>query len=407
MGTTSDLQPARLEENTTPEGEKIQIEEGILNNPNYATAVKTPTMESTSSNRHGNPDVKARYSTHNGMPAIIFKASYYYGVMAEECRLTIVGKFLRTRPQIEKIRSKFAEKITVKGNVKIGVYDYGTVFLDFSNEDDLKSVWYRRSIEIEVQVMWLEQWTPDFKPEEDSPVVPVWVLLPDLPFHCHTWYYIKQILSPIGIPLTMDMATNNKTRPSMAKVRIEVDLTKPKLNSVWVGQEYETSPLKGFTQKLEYENVPKYYRHCRLLGHSLVQCRKAEKKVEEEGINKGKSMIGAAVESMGVQQEKEEKENNETQKQGTTEESTHIDNNTMKPPTDASQNKGNKAHDKLEIMQGHGNQMKDKTIAEWLIKKLGIKRRRKRRTVKRKCQKRRAKFCSNLFNFKETMATIK
>lgn len=63
---------------------------------------------------------KARYSTHNGMPTIIFKASNYYGVKAEECRFIIVGKFLRTRPQIEKIGSKFAEKISVKGSVRIG-----------------------------------------------------------------------------------------------------------------------------------------------------------------------------------------------------------------------------------------------------------------------------------------------
>lgn len=41
--------------------------------------------------------------------------------MADECKLTLVGKFMRTRPQIEKMRSKFTEKITVKGTVKIGV----------------------------------------------------------------------------------------------------------------------------------------------------------------------------------------------------------------------------------------------------------------------------------------------
>lgn len=91
------------------------------------------------------------------MPAVIFKASDYYGVMAEECRLTIVGKFIRTRPQIEKNRSAFAEKIPVKGNVKIGVYDFRTVFIDFSNEEDCKNVGRKRSIEIEGQQMWLQK----------------------------------------------------------------------------------------------------------------------------------------------------------------------------------------------------------------------------------------------------------
>lgn len=116
--------------------------------------------------------------------------------------------------------------------------------------------------------MWLEKWSPDFKPE-DSSIFPVWVLLPDLPFHCHTWNYVKQIVAPLGMPLSMDVSTDNKTRPSMAKVRVEVDLTKPKINSVWVGAEDNSCPLKGFTVKLDYENVPKFCRHCRILGHSL------------------------------------------------------------------------------------------------------------------------------------------
>ncbi|KAM3285067.1 hypothetical protein P3S67_023866 [Capsicum chacoense] len=111
--------------------------------------------------------------------------------MAEQCKLTIVGKFLRSRPQIEKIRSKFAEKISLKGTVKIGVFDFRTVFLDFTNEDDFNSVWFRRSIEIEGKVMWLEKWSPDFQLEEDSPIVPIWVLLLGLPCHCHTWNYVK------------------------------------------------------------------------------------------------------------------------------------------------------------------------------------------------------------------------
>lgn len=33
-----------------------------------------------------------------------------------------------------------------------------------------------------VKVMWLEKCTRDFKPDEDSPIVLVWVLLQSLPF---------------------------------------------------------------------------------------------------------------------------------------------------------------------------------------------------------------------------------
>lgn len=80
--------------------------------------------------------VKAIHTTHNGMSAILFKASDYYGIMEAECRLTIVDRLIRLRPQIDRLRSKFKELISIKGSVKIGVYDNYNVFLDFTNEDD-------------------------------------------------------------------------------------------------------------------------------------------------------------------------------------------------------------------------------------------------------------------------------
>lgn len=65
-------------------------------------------------------EVKARISTHNGVLVVIFKSKDYYGVMTQHCRLTLVGKFLKTRPKIEKIPSDFVEKVSIKGSVKIG-----------------------------------------------------------------------------------------------------------------------------------------------------------------------------------------------------------------------------------------------------------------------------------------------
>ncbi|XP_060170928.1 uncharacterized protein LOC132601893 [Lycium barbarum] len=142
--------------------------------------------------------------------------------------------------------------------------------------------------------MWLQMWHPDFKPEEDSPMAPIWVLLPKLPFHCHAWNYVRQILEPIGTPLIMDAATSSRTRPSMAKVRVEVDLTKPQIDKIWVGLEDESHPLKGFYQKIEYESVPKFCTHCRKIGHSLVQCRFAKKKNDENKDEENREIVDQA-----------------------------------------------------------------------------------------------------------------
>ncbi|OIS99039.1 hypothetical protein A4A49_20107 [Nicotiana attenuata] len=229
MGTPAELEQVRLLENLAPPARPITNEESKTQKIDYAAVVANPAK--LKGVRLGDPNVKARVSTHNGIPTVIFKASDYYGVMAEECMYTIIGKFLRTRPNIERIRLTFAEKVSLKGEAKIGVYDFRTVFIDVTNEEDCKTVWFRRSIEIDGMVMWLQKWSPDFKPEEDSPIVPVWVLLSGLPFHCHTWYYVKKILAPVGVPLSMDLATDYRTRPGMAKVRVEIDLTKHLVNS--------------------------------------------------------------------------------------------------------------------------------------------------------------------------------
>ncbi|XP_070047464.1 uncharacterized protein [Nicotiana tomentosiformis] len=50
----------------------------------------------------------------------------------------------------------------------------------------------------------------------------------------HNWHYAKQICSEIGTPLALDVAIGGKTRPSMEKVRVEIDLLKPLVKSVFV-----------------------------------------------------------------------------------------------------------------------------------------------------------------------------
>ncbi|XP_075091489.1 uncharacterized protein LOC142171699 [Nicotiana tabacum] len=213
--------------------------------------------------------------------------------MDAECKRTIVGRFLKIRPQIEKIRVRFAENFSLKGSVKIGVFDNYNIFMYFTNDEDCKEIGFKRVIEIEGLQMWLQKWTPDFKPEEDIPIVPVWALLPQLTFNMHTCHYVKQIPEEIGTPLEMNLATRGRTRPSMAKVRIELDLHKPLSTSVYVGSEDEDYPLKVFVQEVEYERIPKYCKQCKKLGHDLSNCRVMERKrlAEKQEIERVKYLM--------------------------------------------------------------------------------------------------------------------
>ncbi|MCD7468512.1 hypothetical protein HAX54_006832, partial [Datura stramonium] len=49
-------------------------------------------------------------------------------------------------------------------------------------------------------------------------------------------------------PLEMDVVTHGRIRPSMAKVRVEMDLLTPLIHNVWVGSEDDDSPINGYEQ---------------------------------------------------------------------------------------------------------------------------------------------------------------
>lgn len=77
--------------------------EGISDKPPYASTITAPATNHTHPSTtilQGREKVQARHSAHNGMPAVIFKASEYYGVIADECRYTIVCRFYKTRPEL-------------------------------------------------------------------------------------------------------------------------------------------------------------------------------------------------------------------------------------------------------------------------------------------------------------------
>ncbi|OIT29282.1 hypothetical protein A4A49_35251 [Nicotiana attenuata] len=259
MDPLDDAAPARLEGQSTSNHMVNQPPELIDTKLTYSIKIISSSNTPNPPNCHSRDSVIATHTTQNGMPAVLFKATDYYGVMAEECKLTIVGRFLKPRPQIDKIRSKFKELISIKGSVKIEVYDNYNVFLDFTNEEDINTVWFRSVIEIEGQQMWLQKWSPNFKPGG------------------------------------------------------------PACCSVYVGQIYDNAPQKGFVQKIEFEGVPKYCKFCRKLGHNMINCRALERKkaaeyreldAQKTGVNQNEENREVDAQKTGENQKDENRELN-------------------------------------------------------------------------------------------------
>ncbi|KAK4706803.1 hypothetical protein R3W88_033635 [Solanum pinnatisectum] len=177
-----------------------------------------------------------RHTTKQGLPAVIYDMEDFMTTLAADCRFTLIGKFSNTMPKVELIRKSFIMQIQLNwgGGVNIAHYNARHVFIDLDNELNYNTVWKQQRMTIEGKLMRLQAWTPNFRPEEETPIVPIWVLLPGLPWHCFKKEFITPLLASIGKVLYLDTASIKKTRASMAKVKVQVDLTKARPRHVWI-----------------------------------------------------------------------------------------------------------------------------------------------------------------------------
>lgn len=86
--------------------------------------------------------------------------------------------------------------------------------------------------------MRVSKWTPNFRPNMDCPIIPIWITLEGLPIH----FFKKEALFPIanliGNPLKVDAATSTRCRPSTARVCVELDLSKDLEPRIWIDDCY-------------------------------------------------------------------------------------------------------------------------------------------------------------------------
>jgi len=145
-------------------------------------------------------------------------------------------------------------------------------------------VWTKKRITISGKVMRIQAWTPSFKPTEETPIVLIWISLPELPWHCYNTEFVSSLLSPIGKDLYLDSASIKKTRGSQVRVKVQVDLTQKRPLYICMGYIGEDI-TDGRWQKIEYDNIPDYCFYCKDQGHVESDCtirQKDENKKQKE-----------------------------------------------------------------------------------------------------------------------------
>ena len=113
-----------------------------------------------------------------------------------------------------------------------------------------------------LQGLYLNGWTSDFDPEDDTPkAVTVWVRLPNLPMHCWNPKSLQAIGTVLG--KYIDMASP-KDQYACAHICVEVDLEAglPEAIKLTMGN-------WSHFQNLDYEQLPFKCRGCHEYGHFI------------------------------------------------------------------------------------------------------------------------------------------
>ncbi|KAG8375195.1 hypothetical protein BUALT_Bualt10G0075100 [Buddleja alternifolia] len=163
----------------------------------------------------------------------LFYSRFEMDEMVAPLKFALIGKFSYGVPTINRVRAQFA---------RFGLKGDGFPMKTF-------------------------KWNKDFSPAAESPIVPIWVSLPDLPIAFYHRKSLHNIGYLIGTPLKIDESTADYTRPSFARVCAEINLFDPLVHEIWLGDDDG-----DITQKIYYENLPLYCPACKHFGHIEKGC---------------------------------------------------------------------------------------------------------------------------------------
>ncbi|KAF8369558.1 hypothetical protein HHK36_032421 [Tetracentron sinense] len=216
-------------------------------------------------------DVK-KPSSYQGEPAL-FYSNEELTTSAEIFKHVLIAKFTFRRSSIEDLTAYVRKSIHTKLGISVGILDERHMLIRFESEAEYLSLWIKEFCYMEGQMVRFIKWTPFFLAGSEPTVVPIWITLPGLPINFFNPKDLKAIGNIVGKVLKVDGPTKSLSRPSMARVCIEIDVSKTKIERFWLG--LHTS---GRWQPIVYEKEPVICESCNKIGHYKDACRSYEKR---------------------------------------------------------------------------------------------------------------------------------
>ncbi|WMV28843.1 hypothetical protein MTR67_022228 [Solanum verrucosum] len=210
--------------------------------------------------------------------------------VTENLQFAVIGKFSYGWPELDDLRVQIPKQLHIKGECTIGFLRNRHILIRLNRMDDFVNIMSKNAYYIIDKDGYAFQMRPliydtKFKPDEETTQAMAWISFP----HLLPTFYGKEALfslaSAVGKPVQLDSATINKTRPSCARVKVQVDLLAELPE--WVENAVVSPGSARIEQiKIQYDFLPKYCRTCMLLGHNEGECRVIHPELKHEKAQK-------------------------------------------------------------------------------------------------------------------------
>lgn len=90
-------------------------------------------------------------------------------------------------------------------------------------------------------------------------------------------------------PLQVDLTMKNKTRPSCARVKVEVDLLGESPKRIKIGIKRGNGEVLEKWIRIKYDYIPKYCKRCKIQGHDEENCYMKHPKLYKKHENDAQS----------------------------------------------------------------------------------------------------------------------
>ncbi|KAG5584613.1 hypothetical protein H5410_045047 [Solanum commersonii] len=208
------------------------------------------------------------------------------------------GKFSYGKPNIKELRRTILGQCGIKSECTIGVLDTRHMLIRLTMMEDYVNLLSTSAFYVKVKECYWHmrtlKWDPWFEGCGNNDCSSM-DIIPKSTTKFFANEAIFSIANAIGKPLMVDMATKNQTRPSCAKVKIQVDLTAKLPQRVRINEEDDIiGDIKHKWIKVQYDYMPKYWHdetNCSTIHSELYESRSDEERQSDEKDKENTTMI--------------------------------------------------------------------------------------------------------------------